>query len=344
MSILRVANVHFEATGSSRIDLVNDTINIVAGGSVVLSANQSEGIIVGKTNVAPAFDQANAAYAQANTAETIAVSSFAKANIAVVNVQSFDSSGTWNKPLGYADTSRVHVQMWSAGGSGARGRATSTDPAVGGCGGGYAEFWYDLSTLGSTENITVGAGGASITSGNTSGANGGSSVFGSYLSVSGGEGGRYNPAVDFRSNSGGLFIGSVNFTITVSGPSQEGRSGYYFGGCEDTAQPPSAGFYRGGGGGFAAPGMSQGSLGIANGAISYYGGGGGGAFANLTISGIGGVSAYGGRGGNAATNFITAGQAGQTPGGGGGTSSSNNAGAVSGAGGNGKIIITVFPA
>jgi hypothetical protein len=67
MSILRVANVHFESTGASRIDLVGDTVNIVAGGSVVLSANQSQGLIIGSPKAA--FDKANSALA--NTGGTI---------------------------------------------------------------------------------------------------------------------------------------------------------------------------------------------------------------------------------------------------------------------------------
>lgn len=336
MSILRVANVHFESTGANRIDYVGDTVNIVAGGSVVLSANQSQGIIVGRTNVIPAFDQANAAFTQANTV-------FTKANGAYVNVQTFDASGTWNKPAGFAASSRVYVQMWSGGGSGARGRAISSAAAVGGSGGGYAEFWYNLSTLGTTESITVGAGGASITTGNNSGANGSSSIFGSYVTVTGGEGGRYTPAIDTYARSGGLILGST--PIAATGSTAEGRSGGFTSrSCADAANEPNFGYNRGGGGGFAAPGMADTSLTVANGAYSVYGGGGGGALANIAVSGFGGPSLFGGRGGNAATNFITAGEAGQTPAGGGGTSSGNNVNAVSGAGGNGRIIVTVFPA
>jgi hypothetical protein len=150
---------------------------------------------------------------------------------ALINVQSFTSSGTWTKPSG---CKKVLVKL-VGGGGGAAGYCES------GGAGGYAEGTFDVTGV-STVTVTVGGGGASVAYYAASG-NGGTSSFGSYISASGGYGSNQN-----YSHSGGLggigSGGSVNVrggggnghTNSV-GSWSGGRGGQsYFGG--------SAGFIR----------------------------------------------------------------------------------------------------
>ncbi len=93
------------------------------------------------------------------------------------SVQTFTSSGTWTKPAG---VNKVIVELVGGGGAGGFG-------ASGGAGaGGYSKKFIS-SGLGSTETVTIGAGGLATGAGN--GNNGGSTSFGSHLSATGGQGG-----------------------------------------------------------------------------------------------------------------------------------------------------------
>lgn len=85
--------------------------------------------------------------------------------------QVFTSSGTWTKPSGFGAKAYAFIQAWGAGGGGAR--HSTANNAGGGGGGGYKEFWILLSSLGATETVTIGAGGAGRTSTNGNGTAGG---------------------------------------------------------------------------------------------------------------------------------------------------------------------------
>lgn len=116
------------------------------------------------------------------TTQTTAVINAAKA----LNIQTFNSSGTWTKPTGYASASRVLIECWGGGGSGC---ANTTQGVGGGGGGAYNYRWMNLSDLGSTVTVTVAAGGSAVAV-NTGGSNaGGTSTFGSHVSAYGGGGG-----------------------------------------------------------------------------------------------------------------------------------------------------------
>jgi hypothetical protein len=117
-----------------------------------------------------------------------------------VNVQTFTSSGTWTKPS-LAAGSRVLIQAWGGGGSGAKG----TNRNGGGGGGGYMEKWETLSSMGSTETITVGAGGAAQAALSTSGNSGGNTTVGSILTAYGGGGGVSGAASGVGGGGGGEF-------------------------------------------------------------------------------------------------------------------------------------------
>ncbi len=120
-----------------------------------------------------------------------AAPSWATPTTSVINTQTFDSSSTWTKPSGYSASSRVFIQAWAGGGSGARNTTAANAP--GGGGGGYSERWVNLSQMGATETVTIGAGGVSRTGSNQSGDQGGNTsvtiTTGGTFTVYGGAGG-----------------------------------------------------------------------------------------------------------------------------------------------------------
>lgn len=246
------------------------------------------------------------------------------------NVQIFSAAGaaTWTKPSGYSANSRVYVQLWGGGGSGGK---YSPNYAPGGGGGSYNEGWYLLSDLSSTESITVGSGGASVST-NGPGNAGTSSTLGSKLTAYFGSGGSYGNGGPGGGGGGILSGGSTTAGLNYIGGSGIGAVGTFgqggYGSYYDGNDYPAESSYYGGGGG-------GGTYSYNTGGASYYGGGGGGG-QSASGSGSGGTSKFGGSGGSGGAT----GTAGTAPGGGGGGSTSGN----SGAGAAGKVIITVFPA
>lgn len=220
-----------------------------------------------------------------------------------VNRQVFDASGTWTKP---SSGTVALIECWGGGGSGGRGSTSGG----GGGGGGYSYLLTPLSNLTATVTVTVGAGGASRTGSNQSGASGGNTTFGSYLTGYGGAGGASNQNPG-GGGGGPASAGSGGTAGLPNGGATPGKGG---------SPIPSDGLYFHGGGG--------GGVGEA-GASAYYGGGGGGG----NTGNAGGDSVFGGNGGAAGTT----GTAGSQPGGGGGHGSS-----TSGAGGAGRVIVTVW--
>lgn len=219
-----------------------------------------------------------------------------------IDRQVFSAAGanTWTKPAGFAATALVLLEAWGAGGSG--GRNNGYPFGAGGGGGAYTTRWVALSDLGSTETITIGAGGASRTGSNQAGAAGGNTTIGSLLTAYGGGGGGIAGATPFG-GAGGLF--------SAGGTGTNGGGGF---------SP-----FVGGQGGYTDPGAPADYVA----GEAAYGGGGGGGYVFTT----GGRSAFGGAGGNAGAT----GAAGAQPGGGGGAGTT-----TSGAGGAGRVIITVF--
>ena len=260
-----------------------------------------------------------------------------------INVQTFTSSGTWTKPSGYAAGSRVLIQAWGGGASGGR----YPTRAGGGGGGGYNERWITLSAMGSTETVTIGAGGTARTTDGI-GNGGGTTSVGSLISAYGGAGGNddYGGGGGGQTSAGGA---STNPAITstrdmAGGPGLNAVQRTYYAVPEGTGgQFSSADWYaygtgalrKGGGGGLCRANCGDPDNGRPGGNSVWGGGGGGGVGSD---AGAGGTSSFGGSGGAAATS--TNATAGSQPGGGGGGCLSAN----SGAGGAGQVIITVFPA
>ena len=211
--------------------------------------------------------------------------------------QIFTASGTWTKPSGFSANSVVEIEAWGSGGGG------SSLTGGGGGGGGAYKFWKgQLSDLGATETVAVGAGGAIN-------AAGGDTTFGSFLTAFRG-GGASNTG---GGGGGGELAAGTNNTGTgsVSGGAANGGAG----GAASGATSGLPGGHWGGGGGAA------GGSGGARGGSAVYGGAGG-----AGSQGNAGTSLYGGNGG-------ATGVAGSAPGGGGGRNA---------AGARGEVRVRVF--
>ncbi len=251
---------------------------------------------------------------------------------------------TWTKPAG---GTWALIEVWAGGGSGGKGRAASA--GGGGGGGQYVSRLVLLSTLGATENVSIGAGGAAQTVADSNGNAGANTTFGAAATLVTAYGGGPGRGTDTGGKNGGghgggpgavggsqaLDTGGAAFlTLFQSTIVNEGTGG--LAGVTADAFDGKATTFNGAGGGGAADSATN-----INGAggNSVYGGAGGGAGAEDVAPGpgLGGVSQFGGSGGAGAFDAATA-TSGSVPGGGGGGSETG----TSGAGGNGRCIVTVF--
>jgi hypothetical protein len=249
----------------------------------------------------------------------------------LTNYQVFITTGSWTAPAASiaSPNSIVFVQVWGGGGAG--GGSTSGQSGTGGGGGGYNQAYFRLSDLGTSETVTIGAGGTGVSQ--AAGNVGGNTTFGSKLTSYGGGGGSHN-------NGGGG--GGGNTGVGTVGGATGGAGGDILGGAASTASN-----FGGGGGGSSAVGGASvygggGGGGNSAGGLSIYAGGGGGSVdsgdGTPKAGGLGVV--YGGNGGAGGQNAV--GVAGTAPAGGGGGSWSNSAAYAGGAGARGECRVWVI--
>lgn len=140
----------------------------------------------------------------------------------------FTSSNTWTKLTGLKF---VIVEVVGAGGGG--GGAASASGAAsgggGGGGGGYSLKKILVGSLGSTETVTVGAGGTAGAGTPTTGGVGGTSSFGSHCSATGGAGGGANASGSADLPGGTSGAGGVGSGGDLNVTGSAGRMGLRFG-------------------------------------------------------------------------------------------------------------------
>lgn len=278
----------------------------------------------------------------------------------VPNVQTFFTPGTatWTKP---ANARFIRIQMWSGGGGGASGRKGAAGTQRCGGGGGGSGQYYDAfiaaSAAGSTETVTIGAGGtggSSQTSPDTNGINGiqgGDTKFGTLITLPGGAGASGGSATS--GNGGGGGVGG-NSGAAASATGSSGASGTP-GGTGSTCMPNASGSGGAGGGITTADATSAGGtggrcilLGFTNGSIGTANGGNGGNGSGMSALPTNGtpVGAAGGGGGGSSitTNGGNGGNGGNPGGGGGGGGSTVNTfnSGAGGTGGSGAMIVTTY--
>ncbi|MGX9297477.1 hypothetical protein [Tsukamurella paurometabola] len=226
------------------------------------------------------------------------------------------STQTWTRaaiPAGCTERVKTGVGLVASGQGGGRGTPRSgNDPysgmgGAGGAGGGYVYAEFTPDEVGTSQLVTIGAGGAGATSMSTSGAFGGMTSFGSLLSIASGAGGGIPTSVGVVYGAGSAGDGGDGGNL-VSNGQQPGKQG----GRAYLVQGGAAGGTNGGNGG-AGQNAPTGDDVLSGGSG---GGGGGSDGANFGDSG--------GRGGD-----------GGIPGGGGGGGGGGGYGGNPGNGGNG---------
>ncbi len=252
----------------------------------------------------------------------------------MIAVSTIALSSVWTKPAAAGANSKVLVELWGGGGSGAHDNGTHE--LGGGGGGGYSYAFFPASILTSVL-INVGAGGNAVSTGDV-GVQGGTTIFGpsaSLLSAFGGGGGGNGTSGGGGGGGGGWYAAGSN-----GATNSPGGGGSIFGTTGSTGNTTviTAFLYGGAGGGGAADPTTA----MGGGSAVFGGAGGGGCGSSIMTTG--GVSQFGGNGGASSIMLLGAGSAigGSTPGGGGGACFGNNGSNSSGPGGMGMAKITTF--
>ena len=149
------------------------------------------------------------------------------AGISQVNIQTFTSNGTYTPTL-----NMKYCVVEIVGGGGGSGGAqyqriggNNCWAPGGGGGGGYARGAFSAATIGASQAVTIGTGGAGG-NGFNAGAAGGTSSLGALISASGGGGGAVNDGTGVTSYNSGGAGGTAGGTFSVSITGSTGGFGY----------------------------------------------------------------------------------------------------------------------
>ena len=196
----------------------------------------------------------------------------------LISIDTFTTSGTWNRPAG---CTKIFVEVVGGGGAGGGSVGNSVRLGGGGCAGAVAQKFIDVTAISSVV-VTVGAGG--IGTATTAGGDGGTSSFGAIIICTGGQGGLLG-SVDPKSavRFGGFATGG---DINIDGASG-GVGGFA------TIDNAFVSFGPGGASTMYGSGGSRGLLGGSGEPGNGYGSGGGGGYENSAVSRFGGDGAGG---------------------------------------------------
>jgi hypothetical protein len=302
-----------------------------------LIANYGTGVVTIDADGAEQIDGATTATLRAGELILLQCTGTAFETLALSRVQidTFTSNGTYNKPV-WAKWMQVHVVGGGGGGGGGRGGAAGSTRSGGGGGGGGAGVIQLLNALlvGASESVTVGAAGSNGAGGSsgdgTAGGVGGVSSFGTLIYAhGGGGGGGGTTASDIGGGGGGG-------EISPGGAGSAGAAGVA-GAPDGGVAGALSGSSRFGGG---AGGVGDDSV-ATDGFKSVHGGGGGGGGEGVTSGNTEGTGREGGASGPTTTSTAGTpgsdadGGAGGAANGGAGTNGAAGAGLSAGSGGGG---------
>lgn len=253
---------------------------------------------------------------------------FASIDFNGADVQIFDTAGshTWTKPDGVTLCTGILIGGGGGGASGRRGAAgTNRYGGGGGAGGASVVFTIPAALLGSTENVTVGAGGTGAApqtvdnQNGTEGGTGGASSFGGIITALPGNGGyasssnpaasRTPPASQFLAGTGGsaAIVQGIATATGGTGNTGGGSAGGYITDTDTSIIVVGAGGAGSGGIGGGSV-MTPGAPGNDGTSGTYGLGGGGGSGGHVAAKGgNGGNNGGGGGGGGASTNGTNSG-------------------------------------
>jgi hypothetical protein len=190
--------------------------------------------------------------------------------IVSVTKQVFVAGGTYTPTTGMLYCVIECVGGGGGGGGSANSSSGQYGAGGGGGGGGYSRLVASAATIGSSQTVTIGAGGTAGTSGNHDGGAGGDTSVGTLCIGKGGSAGGGAAANSSGSGGAGGVAGTGDFSV----PGQDGMpGGLNTGGAVNTLKFPVSG---NGGNSLLGFGAVQGAAQSAGGAGNNYGGGGGG--------------------------------------------------------------------
>ena len=194
----------------------------------------------------------------------------------LANVQYFTSSGTFTKPTA-SNFSFIRVTARGGGGSGAASTQNTYQPGYGGNQGALGVVIIQAAALSSTETVTIGSGGAEVSTNPSDGNAGGDSSFGAHITAEGGPGGGQSGVNLFfqsKLQSNTIPVSTGTGVITFGG--QLGQLGHYY--HQYNARSPYNGGHGGGNGAGAGGqlGALKGNLNGPTDAVGNDGAGGGG--------------------------------------------------------------------